>query len=1198
MTLNVGDGEMTRFRSLGFTDFEVRMKLRERFQHDLHAKPRIDYCDPEQSALDDMTVLYFLLDTQIYSNAQYENFKARYEQELANGAQLPSFDEALERGWFRVLGGQIIVPTPMRDFVRNTDPPFETVFQELMRWSWSLTFTVSAIHLEGGNASLATQLQAADSDNFTIAVRTPAWVAARLWDNDPQPDLWQWVIKWRLLGAPDLTLGEAWDKTAQNEFSRLAINSVAQAGLMTWKDFAMPGRAMLLREKGDARGTVAEPMQDIPPHLLGKYLRLRWRPNGDEYDRAEDLLSPLWLVAVNLARRCMGSLLYPKTRHLAQLADSHPQVLEMLTDVVKQEPAFLADLLMHPKTAALATYLISVWQPNARTEEEAESVDREKRMAAFVDCVRAMGDYLSQDDVTAAEFAELLVALQAARYNAEPSAQESWERRITLIIELLGKGSPENQIAIVEHLTQRAHKGIGTPEFTIMLEAMSIISPIMAARFAKPLLETYRIAIMPGADVWNVETLSPKGAYALIRALLSLESEGIETLSNPVNVLDYLRTAQDESKRWQMMNKLAESLRAHIRILARAILVYNDGVPPELVTALARVIRTGAVSHVEKGKVAAFSGFIDNIRFRGRRQRSICLEITYAIARLDGADQKKIVDALLQVDEPGVLAELYQRLPAVFRPDIEKRIDEMVPEDAESISTLSELQQKIQQLLDAGLTEAAARFMSLEESFKTIGPNPGRSLERFRTQLHARLLKEQFDDILNAKLPEQLNQEDGKRAQDTLDFYRGLVLLQCLGKKDAAQAAAIFNRLYMKYKTTAYAINLLAARMCRILPTDIFVKLSGERAEQARYALEEASRALPPGSLNEESLAIHNTNVATLKLCLGRTAEARAALRLIDAAYLSPASIALEAVAMARDGFPTDGVLRLKHARVQFGMHPALEGAERHITEGAAYIATARVAEAEVLVETWRSVFGQFKNSDALQQAQVYAKRGVPPLEDWMTTLVRDALAAMANLTPAFRLGDTKHHEDAYNTLVREILRAQMSRWFGWAVVDQSLGGYTRTERWGERDFAIVQNNTELAVIEAMKFSTSGKGGIESHLKKVSAYSNCKLFFLVVYSHEDNPGNILKAIGEDIAPNPSSLRYKSMVNLDELGNQPNGIVARYEDVSGRPVTVVFLVVDLLQHGQKTVIDAPTVTATLAASGSASKTAACTAEDFS
>jgi len=1189
MTLNVGDGKMTRFRSLGFTDFEVRTKLRDRFQHDLLATPTAGNRNPEQPVLDDIGVLRLLLDTQICNNAQRDGFEAHYEQERIKDAQLPSFIEAMERGWFRVLGGQVIVPMPMRDFIRNTNPPFEKAFGELMRWSWSLVFTVDSRHFEGENASLAEQLQAADSDNLEISVRTPAWVAARLWDNDPRPELLQWVLKWRLLGAPNFTLGDVWNKVAEVEFSQQAIDAVAQAGLATWQDFVTPARAIWLREMGDVRGVSSETAQDIPQHLLAKHLMFRRRPYWDDYFRAEDLMSPLWLVAVNLARRSRGPLPHPEIQWLVQLADDHPQVLEMLEQAAEQEPSLLADLLMYPKTAALATYLIAVWRPNARNEGEAEYLDREKRMAAFADCVRVMGDHLSQDDVEPAEFAELLSALQMVRYNAEPAAQELWERRVTQVVALLSKSSPKNQVEIVEYLLQRAYEGVGTSAFTIMLEVMSAILPAVAARFAKRLHEAYQGAIKPGAEVWDVEILSAKSAHALVQALLNLESEGSETLSNPVGVSAHLRTAQGESERRQIATKLAESLRSHIRILARAILVYDNGVPPELINALERVIRNGAVSHAEKGKVAAFSSFADAFRFRGRRQRPLGLEIAHAIRCIDGVSQQKVVNALLQVDEPGVLAELYQRLPAVFRPDIEKRINELVPKDDDLISTLSELQQTIQQLLAAGLTEAATRFMSLEESFNTIVWNPGRVLERFRTQLHTYLLKEQFGDILDAKLPEQINQEDNKQAQDILDFYRGLVFLQCPGKKDADQAARIFYRLYIKYKTVAYSINLLAARVSKILPTDTFAKVSGEWAEQAHYALTEASRSLPPGSLNAENLAIHNTNVATLELCLGRTAEARATLRVIDAAYASPASVALEAVAMARDGFPPDGVLLLRHAWVRFGQHPALEGAERHITEGAVYINTASFAEKEVLVETLQNAFRQFKDSDALLQAQVHAaKRGVPPLEDLMTALVRDALAAMANLAPAFRLGDTKHHEDAYNTLVREILRAQMSRWYGWAVADQSLGGYTRSQRWGERDFVIVQHNTELAVIEAMKFSTSGKGGIESHLKKVSAYSNCTLFFLVVYSHEVKPEDVLKAITEEIAPNPSSpsLRYMSTADFDELGNQPNGIVARYEDASGRRITVVFLVVDLLQHGQNMVIGA----STSAASGPSFKTA--------
>jgi len=534
------------------------------------------------------------------------------------------------------------------------------------------------------------------------------------------------------------------------------------------------------------------------------------------------------------------------------------------------------------------------------------------------------------------------------------------------------------------------------------------------------------------------------------------------------------------------------------------------------------------------------------------------------------------VDALLKMDEPGVLAELCQHLPSAFRADIERRVEQLVPQDAGHISTITELQRTIQQLLGAGLTQAAERFMAFEESVST-GPAPSRDVERFRARLLAMLLKKQYSDILNSKLPDALSPQDAAAAQDVLEMHHGLIHLEAGTHKDPVKAQAIFHRLHSKHPgVKAYAINLLAARVDLVLPTDTFAKATGDAIGRARHALEDAASMVQPGSLLGEQQAIHSTNVAVLQLCLGLTGEALATLRAIDPARALPASVAVEAVARAREGLPEQALLVLKHAELRYGKHEALDGATSHIRDGAAYIATAGRAATEMTVETFRESFGRFKAASPLVQAQVHAEgTGVPPLEALLTNVVRDALASLGNLVPVLRLHDDQYDEDAINTMMRETLRVQLSPWYGWTVADQSRGGPTASGGVGERDIVIAQHNTEIAVIEAMKFSTSGKRGVASHLKKVAAYSSCTVFFHVVYSHEIKPDTVLSAVTNIAATQTGSLRLQSQAPLPPVGNQPPGLVARYEDAGGRRVAIVFLVADLQQHGQRVAIGAST-----------------------
>jgi len=83
------------------------------------------------------------------------------------------------------------------------------------------------------------------------------------------------------------------------------------------------------------------------------------------------------------------------------------------------------------------------------------------------------------------------------------------------------------------------------------------------------------------------------------------------------------------------------------------------------------------------------------------------------------------------------------------------------------------------------------------------------------------------------------------------------------------------------------------------------------------------------------------------------------------------------------------------------------------------------------------------------------------------------------------------------------------------------------------------------------------------------------VFFHVVYSHEIKPDTVLSAVTNIAATQTGSLRLQSQAPLPPVGNQPPGLVARYEDAGGRRVAIVFLVADLKQHGQRVAIGAST-----------------------
>jgi len=135
-------------------------------------------------------------------------------------------------------------------------------------------------------------------------------------------------------------------------------------------------------------------------------------------------------------------------------------------------------------------------------------------------------------------------------------------------------------------------------------------------------------------------------------------------------------------------------------------------------------------------------------------------------------------------------------------------------------------------------------------------------VETLNQQLQLHYMSGTFESIESATIPEDLPPEHKAQAQRTLDFFRALV---CLKKVPPAanQAAAIFRRLYQEHPLPAYAINLLAARIAKLLGENLFRSLAGEEAAMARIAIEEADRAIPSaGALSDMSRAIHMPNCA------------------------------------------------------------------------------------------------------------------------------------------------------------------------------------------------------------------------------------------------------------------------------------------------------------------------------------------------
>ena len=99
-------------------------------------------------------------------------------------------------------------------------------------------------------------------------------------------------------------------------------------------------------------------------------------------------------------------------------------------------------------------------------------------------------------------------------------------------------------------------------------------------------------------------------------------------------------------------DETARSLRTHIRILCRAVAGLEDSRPKELMEALTKIVRVGAVTHDEKGRVGAFSARFETDPYRGQHDRPISVDLAAALTALGGKEREELLLAILDIDEP------------------------------------------------------------------------------------------------------------------------------------------------------------------------------------------------------------------------------------------------------------------------------------------------------------------------------------------------------------------------------------------------------------------------------------------------------------------------------------------------------------------------------------------------------------------
>ena len=1177
---------MPRFESLGYSLSDARNVLRDRFSRHIQVSRPHVFQASGSYPLTDESVLSLLLDLTITFGNEETAARITYENARTAHSDAPEFDELSPIGWIRLIWGRIHAALHTRGDVRRTSEETRATVGVLLNQRFARTFSVgpSASQIPALRETIAV-MSTAPRDIHHLVCPSPAWVIARLWERLPSEvrsisRLRSWIDRCDLLPYTCFAPFRTWPPQMADEFRDAAFQVLRrEGGLLNWEELGkrLVARIVLMSDLPTA--DCEERVGLVPVTLVERFLWLNKHGLEGARDDHDACGEPSLLVAYllrDVAEAERSTVPHPVMQTLLDIAYDRPELLDMIAFRMTQTPVLFADLLLDPRFCALACLLIvRPWSTSGAANYDTESRDtRAARFLAFTDAVAVLGHFASNGLVDAREIAALLSWLSAQAVRSPVVNQESaFDEQLFGVVRTEFVRLPSELLASVFNscvaaITNTAH---GTPEFAAAVEVLSL-GDLVNVVDPHPLVRAYVSSIRECKPYLSEGRLTTSGARALVQLAARSGSESWQEFLTPLNVIGELTEAQDANP-YVVRDGVVRSVRTHVRVLCRAIAVSDEPLAPELLDGLVRWVRCGAHTHAEKGRIAAFSVKYETEKFGIRISRSIAVDLGEALNALAEADRERLLDAILETDEPAMLAELLAVTPIPNRARIQGRINQLTPAESGELNSLDELQARIEKLLSVGALEAAERFIEVERTSKTLGKVAGRVLVRLRAEMRLRFLKQDYKSLFKAVPPDDIEEGEQEEAHDTIQFYQALAELSMTGGNlDAAER--IFQRLQKRRPDiAAYAVNLLAVRVSRLLAGNLFGKLQGENARLARRVLasEEGEVELNRFA-SDEDRTILNCNRALLLLATGQPERAYNLLDGTPATAFQDRVAAYSAVALARMGRHADAVAAVETAIHMHGQTDILRSAQAQIVRGIPFDARATATTQEDSLERIKAAWFDFIRLDPGRQAAILNS---PPdaLAATLVEQVRTVASDVMELVPMMKSIKLDSCEDDLTALVKTVLSARLE-FLQWSVGDQSRGGFTARGNPGERDLVLRKGSTTLSALEAVvcKHPVTQKrttDDLKSHFQKLLGYSNCALFFHLTYSYVENPGAVLVELNRiATADAPPGFAFEQITEIPLTDSRPPGFLASYKTNLGN-IKVFFILMDMRQAAQRT-----------------------------
>ncbi len=1138
------------------------------------------------SSLNDESVLKLLLNLSIEFGNDPKKAHTIYEDLRRQHTGAPAFEELVPLGWIRLTWKRLFARRNSSHLLTRANDELRVALGPVLERRFERKFEVDSKAQEDSALQpiIATFLNS-PKDIKPLECPAPEWVAARLWERAPKylaltARLRYWADRCNLLSGYAFAPSSVWDNTTAQEFREAAFKVLcSDVSLFGWDQLRKRLVGSLARDSGLTPSEIDGRIPAVPTTFVDRYLWLERREfehARDDDDACEDLWNLTRLLLRDAQDTDQSPAPHPVAQTLFELAADRPELLEFITLKIRQEPVLLADMLFEPRFSALSCMLIAEWplSGGAYDREVTTRDDRTARLIAFTDAVSVLGYFLSTATVDPREVAALLswMHAQAGRRTFFNQVRQFDEQMFSIIRAELTRQPTDILLKIANAcITALSYTGLGYPNFAAALDVVAQGS-LSGTISPEPFVDAYLCSIRQGDYSLSANRIDTSSALALMQLAVRVPERRRDILF-PLDIRALLAKGQEPgANEFAVKDQIARSLRAHIRVLCRVISVWEDTLPEDFIEALVDAVRIGAFTHSEKGRVAAFAAKYENNPLGRREDQTIATDLGKALVSLKDKGQESLLQAILETDEPLMLAQLLAVAPRSTRTRIQTRINELTPEYAGDVSSLTEIQARIEGLLSAGALDAATKFIDVEKDMQTLGKVPGRELFRFTMNLRLRFLREDFDGITQTALPSEMEPSEINKAQETLNFYKALSELS-KPKGNLNTAETIFRQLHQRHPDiVAYAVNLLAVRVSILLSGNLFGQLHGLDVKRARQALTDADMDMSKWrGVRDEDIAIHTYNRALLLLAIGQPEQAYEALEEVGSSALQDQVIAYSAVALSRMGRSTDAIDALKRQIQLFGDTKYLQAAQAQIKNSVPFDARALPTSVEDTVTRIKTAIYDFQNMAPLYQANVFPG---PPnaLSELIISHVRATAASVVSLVPMMKDVKLDSCEDDITALVQQLLSARLE-FLGWSVRDQSRGGFTEKGNPGKRDLVLSKGSFELSVIEAVVCKQpvthqDTRENLTYHFKKLLGYSICPLFFHITYSYVAQPDSVLDFLQEiSQSEVPDGFTFQDLKKIPFTDSRPIGFVTTYSS-SFDEVKVVFLVLDMEQRPQR------------------------------